>query len=85
MPGANHIPQVEPPRLIQELSNMYSTIRNNLPNTKIYHSAMLPRIQNDWLRAFNFINQHVERHCRSTNIKTIRHSQFGTNEMNLNF
>ena len=44
---------------------------------------MLPRIQNDWLRAFNFINQHVVRHCRSINIKTIRHSQFGTNEMNL--
>ena len=81
--GANHIPQVDPGTLTQNLSNMYSTIRNSLPNTKIYHSAMLPRNNNGVLHAVNLINNQVERHCQSIRIKSIRHSQFGEREMNL--
>lgn len=80
--GVNHIPDISPDQLIDRLIKMYFEIRNILPNTGVYHSGMIPRHDNQIVHAINIINKNIELHCRSLNIKTILHPQFGIHEMN---
>ena len=82
--GANHIPQTHPHELMQLLSKMYKDVRNIFPGAKIYNLAMIPRHNNGALQMINGTNENIELYCRTLNIKTIRHPQFGTNELNYN-
>ena len=45
---------------------------------------MIPRLGNDVLSALNVVNDEVSTHCNTIGIKTIRHPQFGINEINYN-
>ena len=80
--GANHIPEMSPQQIIENMSKMYKDIRNMFPSTKIFNSAMIPRRNNDILYALNYINNKVELYCRTLKINTIKHPQFGVHELN---
>ena len=81
--NANHITSDTMDQILQQLKNMYDEVKSLFPTTSIYHSEMLPRLNNSILSGINFINTEIAWHCKQLNIKTIEHPQFGYNEINM--
>ena len=81
---ANHIPEEEPDDILHNLRNMYEEVRSLFPATYIYHSSMIPRLNDGILHDLNYINKETSAYCKSLGIKTIDHPQFGCTEINYN-
>ena len=82
--GANHIPHEPPNQVITKLKHMYEEVRSMFPSTYVYHSTMLPRLDNNILHYINLINKEIETYCKTLRMKTIFHPQFGINQINFN-
>ena len=83
--GANHMPHDSPNDIARHLSNMYREIKTLFPKTLIYDSSMIPRLDNRFLSATNFVNNRVTEICNQLRIKTIFHPQFGYDDINFQF
>ena len=77
--GGNHIPHESPDTVIANLQNMLTKIKTIMPNTKIYYSLVLPRINDNYIPGINEINLGIIRFCEENGISVIHHSDFGNN------
>ena len=77
--GGNHIPHESPDTVIANLQNMLTKIKTIMPNTKIYYSFVLPRINDNYIPGINEINLGIIRFCEENGISVIHHSDFGNN------
>ena len=78
--GTNHAPG-EPPHLVQhKVISMLKEIRQNLPNTSIHFSAILPKYDVeddiDFLPGINLINWGVRQHSTKIGYSFIGHPEF---------
>ena len=73
--GGNHIPYDGPEVIIDKLSNMYRNLQEITPQSKFYHSNILPRFHN-YVSGIRFINTEMEKFCRKYRINVINHPQF---------
>ena len=80
--GGNHLSSENPDEIINNLSTMYKTIKHTSPYTQIYHSNILPRLNQDFLSRSNYINYNIGLLCLNENIKIIKHPQYGNETIN---
>ena len=76
--GGNHIPHESPDSVMLKLQQMLTKIRTIMPNTKLYYSLVLPRINDNCIPGINKINRGITSFC-DNGISVIHHSNFGNN------
>ena len=57
--GSNNIPNDEPTPLVSEISAMLREIQELMPNTKLYYSDILPKINDNYIEGIHFVNTSV--------------------------
>ena len=74
--GSNEIPKVKPTILAGKIIDMYKRIKTLTPSTKLYHSHILPKIDESYLPGIRYVNNTVGNFCYGNDIKVINHQQF---------
>jgi hypothetical protein len=74
--GTNHIPRQSPLQIVNEITDTLKRVQLELPNTKTFFSAVLPKIDSSYNRGINFINQRIHDFCHENNMGFIQHSAF---------
>ena len=77
--GGNNLREDEATTIFNKLKDMLIEIKNLLPNTKIYYSLILPRIDSSFLSGIDWINTNITLFCKANNIVTIKHDSFEKN------
>jgi hypothetical protein len=74
--GTNHLPDQSPSRVANEIAETLKRIQCELPDTKLYYSAILPKFDSFYNRGINFINTSIAVLCREYDIGFIQHTAF---------
>ena len=76
--GTNHVPLQSPAGVATEIANTLKRVQLELPNTKIFFSAILPKYDASMNPAINFINSCIRGLCRVNGFGYIAHGDFCT-------
>ena len=74
--GSNEIPEKDPYAVAGELSKFLAEIRLYLPHTKLFVSAVLPKIDSSYLPGINDINYLLCSACNYLGIVFVQHQTF---------
>ena len=83
--GGNNIPRDNSTILTKKLIEMLQNTRRLMPKAKIYFSAIIPRVKNEWLPEINTVNGNLRTFCGQNLVQFIPHYQFYENSGNINF
>ena len=56
---------------------MMSEIKSLMPQTSLYYSLILPRINDSFIHGIDVINTAMVSFCHTINVKIITHNEFG--------
>ena len=74
----NHIPDEEPAEIAKEMLEFLDDIKLNMPNTNVFVSLVLPKINSFWLRGINCLNKKIfDAHSRY-GFNVIQHPHFAS-------
>ena len=83
--GGNNIPMDNPENLNIKLVQLLNHTRRLMPHSKIYFSAIIPRLGNKYLPGINNINRNMRLFCAENGFQMIPHYQFYSDANNINF
>ena len=64
---------------------MLVTVRNLMPLTEIYYSAIVPRISDNYSTGINTVNRNIKSYCFENSFNFIPHYQFYRNPEKINY
>ena len=77
--GTNAIPDVPAHTVLKQTLKLIHDIRNQMPSTHLFVSAILPKIKSDFNPGINFINYKLFMAASKHNYTFIQHPQFSQN------
>ena len=82
--GINHLPRDHPSDITTKKSKLLLYATKEFPNTPIYFSAILPKLNNTFFETINHVNSEIFELCSYYDqLRFIQHQKFAVNhEMN---
>ena len=74
--GTNHIPDETPRTVASKLKGLLDHTKESFPNSTIYISSILPKVNADFMPGIQEINVQLNRICRKLSIDLIYNKQF---------
>ena len=83
--GTNHLSFESPTSIGEQLSNFCAEIRQNLPNTRLLFSGLLPKTSDYYTPTVSFINNRLFQASKIHGFKLIMHKKFFYEDGSINF
>lgn len=74
--GSNHIPRQDPMSVAHELLEVIDRVQVMMPQTKIYMSAILPKVSISFNRGIDTINRHLCNVSKMNGFEFVEHGAF---------
>ena len=83
--GSNNLPYDHPDSVIKQSTTLISEIRQHIPNTKLFVSALLPKMDKNISTDISYINNEIRKYCYNQEISFITHDTFSLRNNEINY
>ena len=77
--GSNYVPHRTSDFMIHDLIDLLTAVQDLLPNTHLYYSSLLPKLNASFLPGVKRFNRRMKEECIELGVGFITHHRFGLN------